>query len=104
MYQGYQQTICRRGHYQEVDALETPGACEVCQEPVRYYCAVDTTNGVEPEIPDSFPAPFKQVNIEDTWHTDRHGNKFATSIPIVVPEGDRWINIDGEVPSESNSP
>lgn len=44
-YEGYQQLICKNGHYNTVDAYDNIEVCQVCGEGFVWWNSVDVTNG-----------------------------------------------------------
>lgn len=51
-YEGYDQELCAKGHYQDVDCLERVylgdgRICNICKEEIVWWNPVDETNGCE---------------------------------------------------------
>ena len=92
-YEGYREYLCAKGHYQCSDAYDDdPEKCARCGERIAYAHSVDQTNGVEEDNPSTMPAPKEQVGFEDEWCKDRHGNKYAKSIPLYMA-GREWAKL-----------
>lgn len=51
-YEGYEQCICKNGHYYERDCWAEDAVCGTCKEESAWYNPVDQTNGPsQGEIP-----------------------------------------------------
>lgn len=93
-YEGYEELLCAKGHHHEHDCYDTrPLACPHCGSPWTHQHAVDETNGFQEEgIPGSWPAPTDELGSEDVWHTDHHGNRYATKLMRHAPKAG-WTRI-----------
>ena len=92
-YEGYEEYICEKGHYWIVDCYGSARdveKCRVCQSKVKYWHAVDVTNGTDYNDPSTYAASIKELGFEDSWHTDHYGNRYATKMPVYEPDDPQW--------------
>lgn len=70
-YEGYNEWLCRNGHYNTSDAYQDdPKCCRHCKEPLVWSHSVDCTNGElynddGTPIPSTHPYPLEQVGFEE---------------------------------------
>ena len=109
-YEGYDEFLCEKGHHWTIDSMEFYGdqfgeesqnarnVCPVCKGKMKYWCAVDETNGYDEDNPHTYSAPKKEIGFEDQWHEDHYGNKYATKILLFAPDlipvkGKHWNGV-----------
>jgi hypothetical protein len=91
-YEGFEEYLCKSGHYATFDAYsEAPKQCP-CGEPWAYVHSVDETNGVVKGCPATRPAPKRKKGADDFWHEDHYGNRYATQRVRYRP-GKEWIRL-----------
>lgn len=96
-YEGYREQLCMVGHYLAQDAYaEEPSHCPHCGAPVRYTHRVDQTNGRIPGAHYTQPGPKTEVGFDDVWHTDHHGNRYATKLRRYTPSKRKgvWVKVN----------
>lgn len=95
-YEGYYELLCPRGHYEAYDCYaDAPSECAYCGAPFAYRASVDQTNGCVPGCPETCPAKKRKLRSEDRWHTDHHGNRYATRLERWKPApGSTWQKLN----------
>lgn len=90
-YEGYTEFLCRAGHYDTCDAYaDGPKACRACSAPFAFSHGVDVTNGYSRHYSYSCEAKKVEIGFDDIWHTDHHGNRYATKLIRYEPRGKAW--------------
>lgn len=94
-YEGYDEFLCQNGHYWTVDAMtmmhgedgekDKVTICGVCHHKAVYVAAVDETNGVDTEVPETIPAPKKLIGHTDIPLTDHYGNRYFGKVNRYEP-------------------
>lgn len=108
-YEGYYTFICKKGHkwdydattfdYSNCPARQTAMTCSVCKSKAKYYAQVDETNGVDPNEPETLPAPVVVLGYTESKHHDHRGNRFYIKHPTYAHPPDmigvhkRWRRI-----------
>ncbi len=92
-YEGYEQVLCRKGHYHIFDAFDEPDykewKCPDCGEPVAWTNGVDTTNvGYEGIPPDGEGfVELEEVTAAVTCKCDKCGHIHEVHPPTYkIPE------------------
>lgn len=104
-YEGTVEFLCKNGHYWEQDAhdlLHEDGVerCPECGLPHVWSYDIDETNGIV-IMPDGEPAPWtvgyplEASHLEDVWHTDHLGNKYATQRQVFFVPGKSHHRVPG---------
>lgn len=92
-YEGYEELLCKKGHYSTHDCNDDhPAVCVICGEPNLYRHSVDQTNGYNKEYPSTCEAPKTEIGFEDDWREDHYGNKYAVKIHLYEPVFPIWID------------
>lgn len=93
-YEGFTEFLCERGHHVACDCWDSdPSECQHCGAPIAWCHSVDETNGPDPQIPCTIPAPKRLIEQEDVWHKDHHGNIYATQRPRYEPTSPEWCRV-----------
>jgi DNA repair exonuclease SbcCD nuclease subunit len=77
-FEGYSQLICAKGHYHRFDVYCEQSLCPDCGSEFIWNNLVDETNGVDEDGMLPGYVDLKPFAFEDVWHTDHHGNRYAT--------------------------
>ena len=95
-YEGYEEFLCDKGHYQTCDCrADTPKVCEFCGSEFRHHHSVDETNGPS-QHPATFPAKKIKVGFDDNWQTDHYGNRYSLKVLRYMVASTAWTDLEVE--------
>jgi hypothetical protein len=98
-YEGEIELILENGQYTVIPDENTyfPTNFDNLPSPIKYWHAVDLTNGIDIDNPSTFPAPKRETGFFDIWTEDHYGNKYAIKVITYEPgSSPSWVKYKSE--------